>query len=118
MNEAAFVGDVEHGVDPTDAHAEANGGAQLDDLGIAEMLTQAVDEFAPDLGVRESEPLGELDRQPLAIAERRDVVVLPDGLVLFLGDQWLRTRRSACVQSNGTGVDLGDPHPREFSLTR
>jgi hypothetical protein len=116
VNEGALVGDIEHGVDASDTDAEAHRCAQLHDLGIAVVCAHLIDEFAADFGVRECKSFGELDRESLPVAERVDIVVLLDVGVFVFGDRWLRTRRRACVESNGAGVDLCDPHPGELSL--
>jgi hypothetical protein len=116
VNEGALVGDIEHGVDASDTDAEAHRCAQLHDLGIAVVCAHLIDELAADFGVRECKSFGELDRESLPVAERVDIVVLLDVGVFVFGDRWLRTRRRACVESNGAGVDLCDPHPGELSL--
>jgi hypothetical protein len=118
VNERTLVRDIEHGVDAPDADAKADGGAELDDLRVAEMLSHLIDQFAADVGMGQGEPFGEFDRQTLTAAERVDVGVLIDVGVFVLGDRWLRTRRRACIQSNGTRVNLSDSHPGEFALTR
>jgi hypothetical protein len=118
VDERALVGDVEHGVDPADTNAEPNRCTQFDDLRVAVVSAHLINEFAPDLGVRKCEPFGKLDRESLATAEGVDLGVPVDCGVFLFGDRWLRTRRRACVQSNGAGVDLSDSHPGEFALTR
>ena len=47
----AFVGNVEHGVDATNARAESNERAELDDFSVAEVGAHAIEEFVAHLGV-------------------------------------------------------------------
>lgn len=61
MDDGALVGDVEHGVDPTDTHAEAHETAEFYDLGGTELRIHTLKEFISHLGMRKTEALGELN---------------------------------------------------------
>ncbi|MGZ0177321.1 MAG: hypothetical protein ACKVIQ_10660 [Acidimicrobiales bacterium] len=117
MDEGAFVGDVENGVDASDTETEADEPAQLDDLFGAEVSVHAIKQLGAHFCVGHGEPLGELNRQAFAVGQRVNQVVLVDGCVLGFGDDGLRSRRSSSVQSNGTGVDLSDPHSGQLLLS-
>lgn len=116
MDDGALVGDIEHRVDPSDAQAETDEAAEFDNLGRAEVSIDAVEELAAHLGVRKTKAFSELNRQALTVGQCVEVAITLDRGVFGLGDFWLRSRRSSSVQSNRTGIDLGDPHPSQFLL--
>lgn len=116
MDDGAFVGDVEHGVDASYAETETNEAAELHDLRRAELGIHTVKELGAYFGMSETETFSELNGQTLTIVQRVKVAVALDRGVFGFGDCWLRSRRSSSVQSNRAGIDLGDPHTGEFFL--
>jgi hypothetical protein len=100
-----------------------NGDRQVEDLGLVELLAQALEEIVVDAGVIERKPFRELDRDALSAAvfgtSRPRLAIGVEGL----GDSLARRRRAAKVDSYRAVVDprdavahrLAHPH-RQYAL--
>jgi len=91
---------------------------EFEDVAGVEVLKEALEQGVVDREMVEGVTLRVLDRHLLGVGVVRalPVVSVQVGVQVF-GDFMLRRRRSPKVQSDGTVVDLGDPHADQLAKT-
>jgi hypothetical protein len=95
-----------------------NDHGEFEDLAGVEVLKEALEQVVVDREMLDGVTLGVLDRHLFGVGVVRvlPIVSVQVGVQLF-GDFMLRRRRSPKVQSDGTVVDLGDPHADQLAKT-